>query len=446
MKKLQLYEYQKEAVEYVLKKKKCGLFLGMGLGKTIISLVATKKLLESKFVKKVLLIAPLRVCNTVWKQEAENWEELKSLKIRVCTGLSSQKRLQALNENVDICILNKELVSWFVENKKGNNDFDMLIIDESSAFKSYSSQRFKSLKQILPDFKARIILTGTPSPNSAMDLWSQIYCLDEGAALGKNITTYRYKYFNEQVFSNFRQYSLKEEKEEILYSSISHLILRMSDKIKLPEKIDITQYVNLPESVMHQYKTLLKKYILEIENSTITAANAAVVVGKLTQIANGAIYDEDKTYKEIHSAKIDALQEILEDNPSENILLAYQFKSDIERIINRFPKAVLLSASGKELTEWNNGKIRLLLAHPQSAGHGLNAQFGGSIILWFGLPWSLENYQQFNARLHRQGQKNCVRIVHLIAQNTVEERILEALRNKEFNQEKLLRSLSNEFN
>lgn len=444
MNRLQLFDYQKEAVQYILDKKKCGLFLGMGLGKTIISLVATKKLLESRFIKKVLLIAPLRVCNTVWKQEAEKWDELSDLKITLCTGLSPALRLKALNEKSDICIINKELVSWLVENRK--NDFDMLIIDESSSFKSHSSQRFKSIKTILHDFKARILLTGTPSPNSAMDLWSQIYCLDEGIALGKYITSYRREYFNEQVFNNFRKYSLKTEKEDKLYSSISHLVLRMSDKIKLPDKIDITEYVNLPSPAMSQYNTLLKEFILEIKNQAIDASNAAVRVGKLTQIANGAIYSEDKSYIEIHSAKLDALQEIIEDNQNENILLAYCFKSDIERILKKFPRAVLLTKSGKELTAWNEGKIKLMLAHPQSAAHGLNAQFGGSLILWFGLPWSLENYQQFNARLHRQGQKNCVRIVHLIAKNTIEEKILTALRNKEFSQDKLLRSLCNEFN
>lgn len=427
-------------VDFITRTLKCGLFLDMGLGKTIISLTAIDKLLKDFTVTKVLIIAPLRVANTVWKQEAAIWEHTKDLKIEICTG-SKQERYVVLKKKLDIVVINRENVFWLVENHKW--DFDMVVIDESSGFKSIKAKRFRALRKVLKHLNSIILLTGTPSPQSYMDLWSQLFLIDSGERLGKTITNYRQRFFTQAGFRGYG-YKINVGSAEKINDLIKDICITMKseDYIQLPDKIMLNEYIEFTPELKIKYKEFVKESLLEFENDeVIEALSAATLTNKLLQFCNGAVYDSDKNTYEIHNLKIDALKDIIEDNPNENFLVAYNFKSDLVRLKKAFPKAVVLSRSGDELTEWNRGNIKILLAHPASAGHGLNAQYGGNCIVWFGLTWSLEHYLQFNARLHRQGQTKPVRIIHLIMKSGIDERIISALNNKELIQDTLIEYL-----
>jgi SNF2 family DNA or RNA helicase len=435
-----LHSYQISAIEFAHKNPKCGLFLDMGLGKTATSLTIASDFLDSFFINKVLVVAPLRVANTVWKQEAEKWGHLKDLSIDICTG-SKVDRLEKLNSDADIHIINRENIPWLSENLKWK--WDMVIVDESSSFKSNKSKRFKAIRKQLKHIKSMILLTGTPSPNGLMDLWSQLFLIDNGERLGKTITNYRQRFFRPDGYMGY-SYKPNPDADEKIKSIIRDVCITMEakDYLELPDRIDLNEYIELPDKSKKQYEELEKEFILSIKEDTdIEAPSAAALANKLLQISNGAIYDEDKKWHELHDSKIQALKDIIEDNPNENFLVAYNFRSDLERILKAFPNAVLLSKEGIELEEWNKGNIKMLLAHPASAGHGLNAQFGGSAIIWFGLNWSLELYQQFNARLHRQGQEKPVRIIHLVAKGCLDEKVLIALRNKAKTQNELIEYL-----
>jgi len=431
-----LWEYQNQAVNFIKTKNNCLLMLDMGLGKTAISLTVAHDYLNDLFVSNVLIIAPLRVANTVWKQESQKWKHLRDLDITICTG-SHQERVTLLNTPSDIHIINVDNVTWLVDNVPWR--WDMLIIDESSKFKGYNSKRFKSLKKVCGDLKSVVELTGTPLPNGYMDLWSQIYLIDRGARLGRNITIYRNRYFYQESWNKY-SYNLKSDSENKIKNSIKDVCITMKakDYLDVPSKIDVTKFIDLPKEVVKQYKHLEKEFILLINKVTIEVPTAATLANKLLQLCNGTLYDSEKNTHTLHDCKIDVLRDIVEQNPNENLLVAYNYKSDLHRIRNAFPSSVVLDKKGDELLRWNAGKIKMLLAHPASAGYGLNAQEGGHTVVWFGLNWSLELYQQFNARIHRQGQDKPVKIIHIVCRNTIDETVLKAIGDKSKTQKELL--------
>ena len=413
----------------------------MGLGKSVTTLTAASDLLEDFAVQRILVIAPLRVANTVWKQEATKWDHLKDLDIGIATG-TLQQRTKTLDKDHEITIINRELVDWLVTYKGKAWYWDMIIIDESSSFKSHRSQRFKALKRILKFTKGIVLLTGTPSPNGIQDLWAQMYLIDNGERLGRTLTNFRQRFLQQAGYMGY-EWKPKKDADKKIQELIKDVSISMAaeDYLELPKRIDLEETIELPSKVKKQYKELEKEFLLTLEEGDIEALSAATLAGKLLQMCNGAVYDEEGVAHEIHDLKIKAIKEILEDNPNESFLIAYNFKSDLVRLSKAFPQGVSLSKSGVEVQKWNDGKIKLMFAHPASAGHGLNLQAGGSAIIWFGLNWSLELYQQFNARLHRQGQTKPVRIIHLVAKGGIDERVMKALAAKAKTQNELLEYL-----
>lgn len=434
------HPYQEYAITRILDTPHIGLFLDMGLGKTVSALTAVDKLINDRFeVQRVLVIAPLRVAKLTWAAEVDKWDHL-NLKVTKVLGGES-KRLQALAENADIYVINRENVPWLVDLFKGKRwPFDMVIIDESSSFKNPRSLRFRALRKVLPQIKRMVLLTGTPSPRSLMDLWPQLYLLDRGERLGRTLTAYRSEYFRPGKSNGFTVFEWLPNKDaqEKIHKAIGDICVSMSaaDWLDIPEKMDNIIEIELPTKARKIYDTLKRDYAITIQQDDITAVNAAVLTGKLLQVANGALYHDDKTYTEIHKAKIDALKELAESATTPAIVF-YWLKSDLERLKREFPNARTLDDE-KDLTDWNNGKIDMLLLHPSSAGHGLNLQAGGHTIVWFGLTWSLELYQQANARLHRQGQRSSVIVHHILAKDTMDERVLKALQQKRMGQDSLL--------
>jgi hypothetical protein len=437
-----LHSYQKRAVSFIQDKQRCGLFLDMGLGKTTSALTAVSDLRDSFSIYKVLIIAPLRVANSVWAQEAQKWEHLKHLTVSVCTG-SEKRRLGALQTDADIYVINRENVEWLVNHMGKNWPFDMLIIDESSSFKNSSTKRFKALRKILPFTEYLVLLTGTPSPNSLLDLWSQMYLIDFGQSLGRTMTAYKQRFF-EQDYMGYK-FTPREGAADRIHNLISPSVIHMSaeDYLELPKRIDLIERVDMPPTALETYRNFETTLLAELEDGEeVEAMSAAVLANKLLQFANGGLYtDENGSWSEIHATKLDALEEIIEDNPNENLLVAYNYRFDLERLQKKFPSAVVLDKKQETIDRWNRGEIKMMLAHPASAGHGLNLQGGGSLIVWFGLTWSLEYYQQFNARLHRQGQTKPVRILHIVAKKTIDERVLGVLSTKDVTQKKLLAAL-----
>lgn len=436
-----LHDYQKRTVDTILNQDKCALWLFMGAGKTVSTLTAVTDLLDSLTVNKVLIIAPLRVANSTWHNEIKNWEHLQDLTYSIVTG-TQKNRIAALHCDRDIYIINRENIKWLYDYYGNKWPFDMIVIDESSSFKSASSQRFKALKKVLPYVDRVVELTGTPTSNGLLDLWAQMYLLDYGQRLGRNMTAYKQRFFE----SDYMGYSFKPRKgsEQIIYDLIDDLCVTMlaEDYLELPKRIDITVPVALPAKLQKEYDTLEREFVATLNDSDIEVFNAAALAGKLLQFCNGAIYtDENKNWTELHDLKIKALQDIVEDNTNENILVAYNFKTDLVRLQKAFPDAVVLDKAGEAITQWNDGKIKMLLAHPASAGHGLNLQHGGSMIVWFGLNWSLELVQQFNARLYRQGQTKPVRIVSIVADGCIDNKVQIAIANKATTQSELLNAL-----
>ncbi|WP_431830937.1 SNF2-related protein [Clostridium sporogenes] len=398
-------------------------------------------------VYKVLVIAPLRVAEDTWSTEVEKWDHIKHLRVSKILGTKKQRK-GALMKDADIYVTNRENVDWIVNECFSSWLWDMVVIDELSSFKSSKAKRFRALKKVRPYFKRMVGLTGTPAPNSLIDLWPQIYLLDGGKRLGRTITSYRQQYFNPGRRNQYVVYNweLKEGAEEQIHKKIGDICISMmaKDYLDIPERIDNVININLPKQSMDKYKQLEKDLVIELGEDDITAANAAVLTNKLLQISNGAIYSEDKQVIEIHEEKLKALLDIIEAANGKPVLIFYSFKHDFDRIVN-FLKTKKLKAIGledsKDIKKWNNGEIPILLVHPASAGHGLNLQYGGNIIVWFGLTWSLELYQQANARLHRQGQKETVVINHLVSKNTVDEDVIKALGSKEVNQNVLLEAV-----
>jgi SNF2 family DNA or RNA helicase len=391
--------------------------------------------------KKVLVIAPLRVCRSVWVTEPNKWRHINHLDVVDCTG-SVRQRAAALMKPSQIFTINRENVTWLVDYLGDKWDFDAVFIDESSSFKNPSSKRFKSLKRILPKTEYMILLTGTPSPNGLLDMWAQSFLIDFGMSLGRTFTSYKQRFF-ESDYMGYK-WTLREGADKKIHDLMRPytLVLREEDYANLPPRIDLFEHVNIPAKSMLQYEQFEKDLFVEIGvNDEIEALNAATLAGKLLQWSNGAVYtDEHKNFTVTHTAKIDALKEIVEDN-DEPMIVAYNFKSDLLRLRAAFPDAVPIGKDPLTIDAWNAGKIKMLLAHPASAGHGLNLQEGGALCVWFGLNWSLELYQQFNKRLHRQGQLQPVRIIHIVANNTIDTLVLSVLSEKDKVQSDLLTAL-----
>ena len=440
------YDYQEYATQWILDKEKAGLLLDMGMGKSVITLTAIDELMFDYFeVSKVLVIAPLRVAESTWDEEAAKWDHLEHLKISKVLG-TEKERINALYTKADIYIINRENVKWLVDKCGKDWPFDMVVIDELSSFKSHRAQRFKALRKVRPFMKRVVGLTGTPAPNGLIDLWSQIYLLDGGERLGKTITGYRERYFlpdkrNQHIVFT---YKLKEGAEEAIYEKLSDICVSMKaeDYLKLPERINNIIPIHLPKKAKDKYDQLERDLLLPLKDSDIVANTAGVLANKLLQMSNGAVYDENGDVKEIHNAKLKALEDTIEAANGKSVLIFYSYKHDLDRIkkhLKRDDLTVLDTA--EDIKNWNEGKIPIMLAHPASAGHGLNLQAGGNIIIWFGLTWSLELYSQANARLYRQGQKQNVIIHHLVSKGTMDEDVIKALEGKEVGQEALLNAV-----
>ena len=423
--------------------------LDMGLGKTVCTLTAIDFLMNNRFeINRTLVIAPLRVASYTWSDEIKKWDHLNNLKIEKAVG-NKAKRIKALNSNSDIVTIGRENVVWLIEyfQELKKWPFDCIIIDESSSFKSNKSKRFKALRRVAGITKRVILLTGTPAPNSLMDLWPQMFLVDKGQRLGQTITSYRTKYFNPGRRNRVIVYDYipKKGSEEEIYQKISDVTmsLKASDvSLPMPERVDNFIELEMDKKSRKLYDELEREYILTLDEDNITAGSAAVVVNKLLQMANGAVYSNDKNVIQIHDLKIEALREIMDDYPGKPIMVFYNFKHDLAKLKEVFkdedPKTL---DKEEDMKAWNAGEVRLLLAHPASMGHGLNLQSGGSIIVWYGLTWSLELYQQANARLYRQGQKDTVIINHLVVKNTEDENVIRAIKNKAINQDELIKAV-----
>ena len=437
-----LHEYQHKAISFIKSEKRCALYLDMGLGKTVSTLTAVNDLLDGCAVRRVLIVAPLRVANSVWRQESAKWSHLAHLRVSVCTG-SERERMAALMTTADVYVINRENIEWLVTHYGKKWPFDCVVIDESDSFKNPSSKRFKALKRTLPDTTHFVLLSGTPSPNGLLDIWSQLYMVDFGERLGRTMGAYKTRFF-ESDFMGYK-FTPRAGSADKIHGLIADKVLSMSadDYLELPERIDLIETVELPAKTLKLYQEFEKQLFADLPSGEeIEAATAAVLANKLLQWCNGAIYtDAAHNFEELHTVKLDALADILESNPDENILIAYNYKSDLARLLTRFPDAVALDKNPDTITRWNAGEIKLLLAHPASAGHGINLQLGGCVAVWFGLTWSLGNYQQFNARLHRQGQPRPVRIIHIVVADCLDSRVMSVLSEKGAVQSALLSAL-----
>lgn len=442
------HSYQTYATEYIENHPIAAIFLDMGLGKTVTTLTAISHLLFDSFVHKVLVVAPLRVAKTTWADEIRKWDHLQNLHYSVAVGME-QERIAALKTSADIYIINRENVQWLVEESGVPFDFDMLVIDELSSFKNHQTKRFKTLMKVRPKIKRVVGLTGTPSSNGLMDLFAEFKVLDMGERLGRLIGQYRNQYFqpdkrNGQIIYSYKPLSYAEK---AIYDKISDISMKATDHLKMPELVSTEYPVKLSDKECEKYEDMKSELVVELGGNEITAANAAALLNKLSQMANGAVYTDEREIVEIHERKLDALEDIIESMNGKPLLVAYWFKHDLERICTRLQNLHIPFSrldTEQNIRDWNSRKYPVALIHPASAGHGLNLQEGGSTLVWFGLTWSLELYQQTNARLYRQGQKNTVVIQHIITENTVDERILKALQRKDKTQAALIYALKAE--
>ncbi len=434
------HDYQTYATNFILQHPISAVFLDMGLGKSVITLTAIFDLvLDSFLIRKVLVIAPLRVARDTWPFEIEKWDHLKDLTYSVAIG-TEQERKFALMRNVDVYIINRENVDWLVNKSGLPFDFDMVVVDELSSFKAYSSKRFKALRRVRPKVKRIVGLTGTPSGNGLMDLWAEIGILDMGQRLGRFITHYRNKFFTPEKRNQLVVFSYKPlpGAEDEIYRRISDITISMknTDYLNMPECVVNEISVRLSDKEKKVYDTMKRDLAFSLEGQEIDAGSAARLSNKLLQMANGAVYADDGSVAKIHDRKLDALEDVIEAANGKPVLIAYWYKHDLERILQRFPAEKLDSSDS--IKRWNDGEIQLAVIHPASAGHGLNLQAGGSTLVWFGLTWSLELYQQTNARLWRQGQKDTVVIHHIITKGTIDEQVMQALRLKDKTQTALI--------
>lgn len=437
------HNYQKFATDFIINHPVSAVLLEMGLGKSVISLSAINELMLDYFdVSRTLVIAPLRVANSTWQDEIKKWDHLKHLNYSVVIG-SEKERLDALKKPAHIYLINRENVDWLITKSGISWKFDMVVIDELSSFKSYQAKRFKSLLKVRPKIKRIVGLTGTPSSNGLMDLWAEFRLLDMGERLGRYITYYRQNFFvpdkrNQQMIFSYKP---KDGAEKKIYSLISDITISMKSKdfLKMPECVMNEVIVTLSDKEQKLYDSLKQDMVLSLEENEIDAINAAALSNKLLQMSNGAVYNDDKESLHIHDRKLDALEDLIEGANGKPVLVAYWFKHDLEKIKDRFDVRKIKSA--KDISDWNEGKIPVALIHPASAGHGLNLQAGGSTLIWFGLTWSLELYQQTNARLYRQGQDSTVVIHHILTKGTIDEDVMKALKAKEKIQDALIDSV-----
>ena len=444
------HNYQSYAIKYIREHPIAAVILAMGMGKTSITLTAIEELMYDSFeINKVLIIAPLRVASTVWSDEIKQWDHLSHLTYSKIIG-TEKERLAAIHKKADIYLINRENVQWLIEKSGSDFDFDMVVIDELSSFKNWNSKRFKSFMKVRPRVKRVVGLTGTPASNSLMDLFGEIKILDMGERLGRFITQYRNNYFMADRWNGNIVYSYKllPGAEERIYDKISDITISMKamDHLKMPELINTRYPVYMSDKEKSQYDEMQRDLILLATNDEeVTAANAAALSNKLCQMANGAVYLDSNDVMEIHDRKLDALEDIIEAANGNPILVAYWFQHDFSRIKQRLEKLNINYArltTEDNIRKWNNGEISVGLIHPASAGHGLNLQKGGSTIVWFGLTWSLELYQQTNARLWRQGQtSDTVVIQHIVTDGTIDERILKALTDKDATQTALINAV-----
>ncbi|MFU0770048.1 MAG: DEAD/DEAH box helicase [Limosilactobacillus fermentum] len=437
------HEYQKYATNFIIDHPVAAILLDMGLGKSVITLTAINDLIYNSFeVNRVLVIAPLRVANNTWPDEIKKWDHLSHLTYSVVTG-NKQQRLAALRQDVNLYIINRENLKWLVEDYGVPFFYDMIVIDELSSFKSYRSQRFKCLKKIRPHVKRIVGLTGTPSSNGLMDLWAEFRVLDMGQRLGRYITHYRTTYFDPDKRNQHMVFTYKPKPgaEQQIYQQISDITISMKSKdyLKLPPLTMNTVKVHLSNQEAAVYDTMRDQLVVDTAGKQIDALNAASLSNKLSQMANGTVYDDNRNQVLIHDRKLDALEDLIEAANGKPVLVAYWFKHDLERIKQRFEVRKIKTT--KDISDWNQGTIPVGVIHPASAGHGLNLQAGGSTLIWYGLTWSLELYQQTNARLWRQGQTDPVVIHHIITENTIDEDILAALKRKDKAQTALINAV-----
>lgn len=425
------HKYQIYAANFIIKNPISAIFLEMGLGKSVITLTAIKRLIKANAIHKTLIIAPLRVARDTWPAEIEKWDHLKGLKYAVAIGTEKERKV-ALTQPADIYLINRENTQWLIEQSNLPFDYDMVVIDELSSFKSHRSKRFIALMKARPEIKRIVGLTGTPSSNGLMDLWAEFKILDMGRRLGRFIGQYREIYFKPDKRNGAIIYSYKPLPfaEEAIYKKISDITVSMKseDYLEMPEKINNELFVDLSNKERKIYETLKEDLVVSIKDKEIDAVNAATLSNKLLQMASGSVYDEDKNMVHIHDRKLDALEDLIEAANGKPVLIAYWYKSDLKRIKDRFDIREL--KTNEDFKDWNQGNIPIALIHPASAGHGLNLQAGGSTLIWFSHTWSLELYEQTNARLYRQGQKETVVIHHIICKGTIDEDVMKALENK----------------
>ena len=449
--KFRPYEYQQTAIKWIIDNPRCGLFLDMGLGKTVSTLTAIQQLMDDCEISRTLVVAPKKVAETTWTTEAQKWDHLKSLKVAKVMGTEKQRKL-ALAEKADVYVIGRDSFVWLVGIFGGMLPFDVLVIDELTSFKSSKSNRFKAMRMATPTAKRVIGLTGTPAPNGLIDLWAQMYCIDMGERLGRSVTKYRETYFETHKWNNIIvRCNVKKGYDEVIRKKIADICLSMQakDYLQLPDLINHTIKVQLSTATMQAYTKFEREKVLQFqdehqgETANVLAQSAAGLMNKLSQFANGAIYDEDRNVHNVHDEKLDRLAEIIEAANGSSVLVFYQYKHDAARIAEKFKAyRVKVYTDEKQLIEWNAGQVDILLAHPASTAFGLNMQDGGHYIVWFGTGWNLELYQQANARLHRQGQQYPVQVYNLVCSGTVDERAVTALENKKGVQQGLLDSLN----
>lgn len=437
------HDYQKRAIQMAERQPKLGLFLDMGLGKTVITLTAIRDLVYDSFeVRKVLVIAPKRVAEDTWSREHMKWDHLAELRMSLVAG-DRRQRVAALEEDADVYVIGRDNVKWLVEHLAPKWPFDMVVIDELSSFKNPKAVRFKMLRRVIVKSERVIGLTGTPSPNGLMDLWAEIYLLDQGERLGKTLGAYRERYFRPGARNGYTVYRWDPLPSSAgrIRAKLADLCVSMSaeDYLELPERMDNIIHVKLSALERELYRKMEREQLLQLDGEDVVALSAAAVMNKLLQIANGRVYTDEHTVVKVHEEKLDALEEIV-DTTDGPVLVFYSYQHDLEAILERLPEARTLTTQD-DIADWNAGGVRILLAHPASVGYGLNLQDGGHVIVWYGLTWSLELYQQANARLHRQGQRMPVIIHHLVADGTVDEQVLKALEKKDTGQAELLAAL-----
>lgn len=438
------HDYQAYCIDYLLSHPAAGLFLKPGMGKTSTSLTAAERLMYDRFeVSKVLVIAPLRVAEDTWSRESEKWDHLRHLRISKVLG-SEKERLAALSVKADVYCINRENVPWLVKHYGLNWPFEAVIVDESSSFRNPSAQRFKALRKVRPLIRYIWELTGTPRPRSLLDLWAQIYLLDRGERLGKTMTEYKNRYFTPGRRNGYVVYEWipRPGAEAEIYAKISDICVSMEakDYLALPELVTTPRVVPLSPEVREQYEQMEREAVLELPEDVIDAGSAAAVNGKLLQIAGGAVYDEDHNVHELHAAKLDVLEDIMEEANGESVLVAYWYKHERDRIMARFPQAVQLKDS-ETIAAWNRGEIPMLLVHPAGAGHGLNLQDGGHIVVWFGPTYDGELNEQLIDRLYRQGQKETTSVIYLVAEGTVDLDAMASLEAKANGQDAMMKAI-----